>query len=293
MSVTVLFAAADVSSPAVTALVDAGMEVHEADSLAAAEAVLADNAVDCVVTDARLPGGTGLELLETVRARAPDTPCIIYTDVPTADIDTSSFTGLVAEYLRRRDGDGAGRLRTLVDELVTRRSQVGYPLPADEDARLAGLGQYDVTGADVQETFDRLTELAVRHVGVDRAFIGVVDEHEERFVSCHGRDLDTLDRESTICTHAILEDDVMVVEDVHEDPRFEHNDALDRLDIRSYAGAPLRTPAGAAIGSFCLTDDEPRRYSDDDRTFLRLLADEAMEQLELRRRLRAADGGEP
>lgn len=292
MSVTVLFAAADVSSPAVTALVDAGIEVHEADSLAAAEAVLADNAVDCVVTDARLPGGAGLELLETVRARAPDTPCIIYTDVPTADIDTSSFTGLVAEYLRRRDGDSADRLRTLVDELVTRRSQVGYPLPTDEDARLAGLGQYDVTGADVRETFDRLTELAVRHVGVDRAFIGVVGEHEERFVSCHGRDLDTLDRESTICTHAILKDDVMVVEDVHEDPRFEHNDALDRLDIRSYAGAPLRTPEGVAIGSFCLTDDEPRRYSDDDRTFLRLLADEAMEQLELRRRLRAADGGE-
>jgi GAF domain-containing protein len=81
---------------------------------------------------------------------------------------------------------------------------------------------------------------------------------------------------------------VLVVEDTRQDARFEHNDALERLDIRAYAGAPLRGSDGAAIGSFCLTDDEPRSFSEAEIAYLRLLADEAAEQLDLRRQLRAA-----
>ncbi|MFB6084033.1 MAG: GAF domain-containing protein [Halorientalis sp.] len=290
MPVTVLYADGDGECRAETAetLSEAGLDVREAATLETASETLGTTAVDCVVTAYDLPDGTGLELFASVRETAPDTPCILFTDVAADEIETAAFEGLIAEYLPRGTPNAHERLRELIDDLVTRRSQVGYPLPDDEDARLTALEQYDVDGLSVQDTLDRLTELASRHFDVHRAFVGVVDEHEERFLSCQGPDLDPLAREKTMCTHAILEPEVMVVEDTHADARFEHNEALDRLNIRAYAGAPLRAPDGAAIGSFCLTDDEPRSFSEADVEYLRLLADETVEQLDLRRQLRDA-----
>jgi GAF domain-containing protein len=287
MAVTVLYAD-DARTATAEALSEAGLDVREAASLDEATETLATTAVDCVVTAYDLPDGTGLELFATVRETAPDTPCILFTGVATSEIDTTAFEGLVAEYLPSGTPNAHERLRELIDELVTRRSQVGYPLPDDEDARLAALERYDVEDAATQAALDRLTELAAHYIDVDKVFVGVLGEHEERFFSCQGADLDPLERENTMCTHAILEPDVMVVEDTHDDPRFEHNDALDRLNIRSYVGAPLHGPDGAALGSFCLTDDEPRAFTDDEIGCIRLLADEAAEQLDLRRKLQAA-----
>jgi GAF domain-containing protein len=292
MTTTVLYADGDDETRATTAtaLSAAGLDVREAATLEAASERLAATTVDCVVTAYDFPDGTGLDLFATVREIAPDTPCLLFTDAETSEIDTSTFEGLVAEYVPREPADAHDRLSRLIDDLVTRRRQVGYPLPDDEDARLAALDQYDIEGLATRETLDRLTDLAARHFEIHRAFVGVVHEHEERFLSCQGPTLDPLAREKTMCTHAILEPDVMVVEDTHEDARFEHNDALKRLHIRAYAGAPIRGPDGAAIGSFCLSDDEPRSFSTAEVEYLRLLADEAAEQFDLRRRLRAADG---
>ena len=290
MPVTVLYADGDdpVRTATAKALSESGLDVREAASLEEAAETLATTAIDCVVTAYDLPNGNGLELFSTVRETTPDTPCILFTDVATDEIDTTAFEGLVGEYLPSETPNADKRLRELIDELVTRRSQVGYPLPDDEDARLAALEQYDVDDRATRETLDRLTKLAAHYIDVDKVFVGVVGEHEERFISCQGSDLDPLERENTMCTHAIIEPDVMIVEDTHEDARFEHNDALDRLNIRSYVGAPLHGPEGAALGSFCLTDDEPRAFTDDEIRFVRLLADEAAEQLNLRRELRAA-----
>ena len=84
-------------------------------------------------------------------------------------------------------------------------------------------------------------------------------------LSCYGAAFEPLDREETICTYAILEEDVTVVEDATADPRFSDNGTLAGADVRFYAGAPLRTPNGQAIGTFCIHDDEPRTFSDRDR----------------------------
>lgn len=274
----------------VAVLGDEGTTVVEATSVATATEHIEGGDVDCLVTEYAFDDGTGFDLLATVRATTPDTPCVLYTDRDPAEIDTDEFRGVVAEYLPKGGVGAAERLAELVDEMLTLRTQVGYPLPDDEDGRLAAVDRYELDDEEVQPAFDRLTEIARTHFEVDVAFIGIVGEHEERFLSCAGDDYRTLDRENTMCTHAILEDGVMLVADVKADPRFEHNEALDQLNIRSYAGAPLRTPEGAAIGSFCLTHDEPRTFSEDDARVLRLLADEAMDQLELRRRLAAVDG---
>jgi len=125
------------------------------------------------------------------------------------------------------------------------------------------------------------------HFDIDVAFVGLVDDHEERFVACEGANWRTLSREDTICTHTILTDEVMVVENVQEDPRFAGVDRLDELDIRSYAGARITDDEGNALGAVCCIHGEPRSYTRAERDDLRRFTDEVQEQLSLRRRLGA------
>lgn len=287
----------DGDASALEATVDA---LEGADGLAVVAAVtsvaefrdaLADaDAVDCVVTEYDLPDGTGLDVTNHLREVAPDAACILFTDAEPTDVDTTDYEGMVVEYMPKAMPDARASLVRLVANVVAQRSQVAYPLPDEEDERLAALEQYDLPELETVEAFDRIAGLAKRHFSVDVAFVGLVDAHAERFVACRGADWESLDRDDTICTHTLLADDVMVVEDVAADERFSGNDRLVELDIASYAGATLTTPAGAAIGAFCLVDDEPRSYSESERRDLRAFADEVMEQLELRRRLVEADG---
>jgi len=273
------------------ALADAGFEVREAASMREARAALDDAAapLDCVVTEYDLPDGTGLELVRSVREAVPDVACILFTTTPLDEVDTASFGDAVAEYLRKDTPDAHDELAALVEHSLTFLSQTSYPLPADEGARLSALDRYTTDPGALDEALDRLTRLAGALFDVDSAFVGLVDAHHERFLSCHGPQLETTPRESTVCTYAILDDDVTVVEQISEDPRFSSNEHLAALDLEFYAGAPLVTDDGQAIGSFCLMDAEPRSFSPAEREQLRLLADETMDQLELRRRIRALE----
>jgi len=276
------------------ALVGGGHDVVSCGTVAEAADLVGTGDVDCVVTEYSLPDGTGLDLTGLIRERSPDTPCVLFTDATPDRIDSARHDDVVVEYLPRDTPNARESLGRLVENVVAQRTQVGYPLPPDEDERLAALAQYDRPGLDAAETFDRLTTLARARFGVDVAFVGVVDAHEERFLACAGEDWETLTREDSMCTHTILETDVMVVEDVHADPRFADNERLEELDIEAYAGVPLRTPRGATIGAFCLTHGEPRPFSESELADLRRFADEAMEQLELRRRLdETGEEGDP
>ena len=260
--------------------------VIEVESFEEATASLETEAVDCLITEYDLGEKTGVELVGWVRNHSPDTPCVLYTESTTSDIRTTAFEDVIVEYLPKSLPDAPEELAHLVENVLAQRSQIAYPLPEDEDERLAAIEQYDVAGLDAVETIDRLTELVGNHFDVAVAFAGIVDAHAEHILSCHGADWDRFDREDTICTHTIVDDSPLIVEDTHEDVRFANIDVLDELDIRSYAGVPLTTAGGLPIGALCLIHDEPRSYDDDEIADLQLFAEELMEQLELRRRLK-------
>jgi GAF domain-containing protein len=276
-----------------SALKRAGLETRTAGSLAVAEeALAADGSVDCVVTEYDLPDGTGLDLLRTVRDRAPDAACVLFTGRPVERVDTAAVGDLVAEYISKDNPEARERLTELVEQSLAFRNQTAYPLPDDEEARLAALDRYATDPEALGDSLDRLTELATALFDAEAAAVGLIEAHEERFIACRGVSVDRVPREDTVCTYAILDDEVTVVEDVREDPRFEDNEKLTQVGIQFYASAPLVTPAGQTIGTFCLFDGLPRRFEARDRHLLGLLADEAMDQLELRRRLAATEGGD-
>lgn len=281
---------ADERAETVAALEDAGFTVDAVGSLAAARAAL-DGTVDGLVTEHDLGDGTGLDLVEYARETVPDVACVLYTHRTPDEIDTVALGDAVAEYLRKGP-DSADRLADIVGFSVASGSQTAYPLPDDEDARLAALERFAADPGALESSFDRLTALAVALFDVDSAAVGLIDAHHERFVGCAGIDLDTMDRENTVCTYTILDEGVTVVEDLADDPRFADNEAIAATGIRFYAGAPVSAPDGSKIGTVCLYGDEPRSLSGRERDLLETLAEEVSDRLLVHARLRAATEGE-
>lgn len=283
---------ADALAAAEAALADAGFDTVGCGSMSAAVDRLDETPIDCLVTEYELPDGTGLELIDEARESRPDVACVLFTDTPIEAVDTAAVGAAVAEYLPKGEPDALSELVDLVDHSLAFRSQTSYPLPENEDARLAALSRYADDSEALKASLDRLTELAAALFDLNAATVGLVHAHEEEFIACHGPGIDTLDREESICTYTILEkQEVTVVPDTRDDPRFNADRRLKDAGILFYAGAPVVTPDGQAIGGFCLHDDEPREFSERSRELLRLFAEETMEQFELRRQLREVTGG--
>ena len=272
-----------------TAIRDAGIDATVCGTLREAREAL-DDTVAGVVTEYDLPDGTGLELVDAARDVVPHATCVLFTDAAFGDLDTAALGTTVVEYVDKGSPDAHDELVDLLTFSIDNRSQTAYPLPPNEEARLDAIERYVAKPDALDASLERLTTVAAALFDVEAATVGFIEARQERFVACHGTDVDSLDREDTVCTYAILDDGVMVISDTHDDPRFDTNDALDDADIRFYAGAPLRTDEGEAIGVFCLFDPEPRTFDAADRELLSTLADEVMANLELRRRLRAATG---
>lgn len=260
----------------------------EATSVEGAVERLATETVDCVVTAYDLPDGSGLDVVGELRETSPQTPCVLFTDVKPGEIDTASFEEMIVEYLNRYLPDAVDRLGFVVDDVITHSAQVGFLVPDNEGSRLEALAEYDVEELPIEDSFSRLTDLIASHFDAAVAFIGLVEEDEENFLACTGADWDSLTREDTICTHSMLQEDVMVVEDITEDKRFSSNETLQNLGIVSYAGANMTTPEGQIIGQVCLIDHEAREYSEAQQRDLEGFAETAMEILELRQNLSEA-----
>lgn len=265
-----------------------GFELIATESIKAARDSLDERAIDCVVAEYQLTDGKAFDLFEVARDQQPTVGCVLFTEKSHGEIDLQVLGETVTEYVSKESQNAPERLIETVERIVDERSHVGFPLPSTEDERLDAVTAYDLPGLEAVEAFDRLTSLVADHFGVRVAFVGLVKEGTEQFISCHGAEWSQLPREDSICTYAILEEEVTVIEDVRADPRFAHNEVLDELDIRSYAGANLTAADGTVIGELCLIDSEPRTYTTAERERLRLFAAEVSEQLELRQRLGVA-----
>lgn len=157
----------------------------------------------------------------------------------------------------------------------------------NEVRRLKVLWQYDVLDTVPEEVFDDLTDLAAHICEAPIALISLVDEDRQWFKSRVGLSVGETSRDISFCAHAILKSDLFIVPDATKDPRFKNNPLVAGKDkIRFYAGAPLVTPDGYALGTLCVLDKKPRNLSPDQEQALRVLAHHVVSQLELRRHAR-------
>jgi GAF domain-containing protein len=161
------------------------------------------------------------------------------------------------------------------------------PIPKNDAQRIKVLWQYEILDTVPEEVFDDLTELAARICEAPIALITLVDENRQWFKSKVGVSINETSRDISFCGHAIGQSDLFIVPDATLDKRFAEN-PLVKSDpkIRFYAGAPLITPDGHALGTLCVIDKVPRELRPDQKQALRVLARHVMTQLELRRHSR-------
>src|ERR1043166_1184990 len=132
------------------------------------------------------------------------------------------------------------------------------PIPLTEVNRLTVLWQYEVLDTVPEEVFDDLTELAARICEAPIAMITLVDEKRQWFKSKVGVTISETSRDISFCGHAIMQQQLFIVPDAMKDERFSHNPLVTSdPKIRFYAGAPLITPDGHALGTLCVIDKIP------------------------------------
>jgi len=161
---------------------------------------------------------------------------------------------------------------------------VPAPLPPDEGRRLERLLRLGVLDSDAEPLFDALTNAASLLTGAPIALLTLVDERRQWFKSNVGLEgTSETPRDIAFCSYTILGDELFVVPDALQDPRFADNPLVtDAPNIRFYAGAPITLADGLRMGSLCVIDRLPRQLAPNHAAILHELARAAANALELR-----------
>ncbi|HEX4329181.1 MAG TPA: GAF domain-containing protein [Burkholderiales bacterium] len=154
------------------------------------------------------------------------------------------------------------------------------PEPSNESLRIAALRAIVVDDTLPEERFDRIVQFAAVEFDAPIVAITLVDAQYREFKAHVGLDGYGGPRDLSFISQAVLEPDMLVVVDAHFDARFADNPLVTGAPhLRSYAGAPLRTPAGEVLGVLCLIDTKPRGLDEFERAILRTLRDLTVNEL--------------
>jgi len=153
-----------------------------------------------------------------------------------------------------------------------------------ESERLKALISLAVLDTAPERAYDDITRMASMLCGTPIALISLIDERRQWFKSRVGLAVQETARELAFCAHAIQRSgEVMVVNDAAEDERFKFNALVtDDPKIRFYAGSPIITTGGHALGTVCVIDRVPRQLPHYQVHLLRHLSSEVAKLLEAR-----------
>ncbi|MEO6539226.1 MAG: GAF domain-containing sensor histidine kinase [Ferruginibacter sp.] len=158
-----------------------------------------------------------------------------------------------------------------------------------EEDRIRSLKKYDILDTPPDGSFDRITRLAAKLLGVPIAIVTLVDTDRIWFKSKYGIDVQQITRDPGLCSSAILSNELYIVEDARKDPRTLANPLIaGEFGLQFYAAAPLRVKGGHNLGTLCVIDKNPRKLTPENQEILQSLADILIDQIELRLAARLA-----
>ncbi len=159
--------------------------------------------------------------------------------------------------------------------------------------RLAAVAATGLLDTDAEEAFDRIARLASRLLGAPFGFITIVDERRSFWKACVGLDAtDPSERqnrvEESFCQYVIGVDGVFLIDDARLDQRNSNNPSIESMGVRAWAGVPLRARTGEILGTVCVVDTEPRKWTSADAETLTELAGIAIDEIVARQTARDA-----
>ncbi|BDI28440.1 hypothetical protein CCAX7_004910 [Capsulimonas corticalis] len=159
-------------------------------------------------------------------------------------------------------------------------------IPDNEAARLDWLLESQILDTPPDDVFDEVTHMAAELCGVPIAAISLIDAERQWFKSIVGYESQETSRAAAFCAQTILQPEMLIVPDARLDERFSQNPFVTGdPNIRFYAGAPLITSEGYAIGSLCVIDQTPRELSPEKQLILQMLARQVASRIELQRQI--------
>lgn len=183
--------------------------------------------------------------------------------------------------LMHSDGHGHGTPNPSTDKEYQPLQQPGYPVAPGERARLAAVAATGLVDTDEDPRFDRLVRLASMVTGSPIALVSLLTSTRQWFKARVGLAARETPRDWAFCSHAIMKNELFVVEDALADDRFRDNPLVTQdPHIRFYAGVPLRDRSGNPLGTLCVIDREPRRLRASEVQSLIDLADIASQEIQ-------------
>ncbi|GAD51909.1 hypothetical protein MBEHAL_0669 [Halarchaeum acidiphilum MH1-52-1] len=162
-------------------------------------------------------------------------------------------------------------LRTAVES-----EWVGYPVPANEPARLDALAAHDFGDSTLRAHLEGMTATARECVDAEVGFIGLIGERTETVVTAQGVEMDERARDRTVCAHGITGTGTLVVADLAADAR----GASVGPGIEFYAGAPVTAANGERIGMLCVADGDGGGFDAADERALERLAEHTSDYID-------------
>ncbi|MEP7319093.1 MAG: PAS domain S-box protein [Panacibacter sp.] len=164
------------------------------------------------------------------------------------------------------------------------------PISKNETDRIAALHLFKILDTDEEQDFNDIVHLASQLCETPFSLITLIDENRQWFKARHGIGISETSRNISICAHAIHEPDIMVVTDASKDERFFDNPfVIGEPGIRFYAGVPLVSEDGLAVGTLCVLDQQPRTLTALQVFSLRVLAKQVVNLLKLRLKISDAN----
>lgn len=143
---------------------------------------------------------------------------------------------------------------------------------------------FDLLAEAPEKEFDEVTALASTICQVPASLITILNSEKQLFKSQHGLDLKEIALEDSFCSHALLNpNQVMIIRDAREDPRFKENTLVTQIGVVFYAGIPLTSTSGIPFGVLCVLDYELRELSGENLKSLQILANQVVRICELKK----------